>query len=210
MKPKFRAAALLLAATMALGSTTALAADKKENTIYSLNGATVTFAESSTEKMTVTYGNGLTDGTQYLILMVKGTPNENTTVTDNGTLNTTDVSYTINENTILFIDQVTATDGKIEFTVYPSSMQDSVILITSTDGTMIAAIVDAAVVLGDLNNDGKINSTDAVLFNKYLAKIDNLDATAMSAADINGDNKVNSADVVILNRYLAKLITTLG
>jgi len=55
--------------------------------------------------------------------------------------------------------------------------------------------------LGDLDRNGKVNTWDAVLFERYLAgwnvSIDLL------AADINGDGNVTTWDAILLERYLA-------
>ncbi len=56
---------------------------------------------------------------------------------------------------------------------------------------------------GDVNVDGKINSTDAVLMARKLAKWE-IKTFAENAADINNDQKFNSTDAVLLKRYLAK------
>ena len=60
-----------------------------------------------------------------------------------------------------------------------------------------------AVLVGDVNGDGKVNGADSGLLNRYTsgwegyeAKIKNTDA-----ADVNGDGKVNGADSGILSRY---------
>ena len=65
--------------------------------------------------------------------------------------------------------------------------------------------------IGDVNGDKKINSTDAVLLKRYLAKWDissqlQYENTALIevAGDVNQDGKVVSTDAVLLSRYLAK------
>lgn len=57
--------------------------------------------------------------------------------------------------------------------------------------------------IGDVNNDGKVNGADAGILSRYVAgwsgyadKIKN-----MVAADINKDGKVNGADAGMLSRY---------
>ncbi|ODM27792.1 carbohydrate-binding protein [Clostridium sp. Bc-iso-3] len=61
---------------------------------------------------------------------------------------------------------------------------------------------------GDLNGDGKVNSTDSTLLSRYILKI--IDTFPIEngdkAADLNGDGKVNSTDYNILKRYLLKII----
>lgn len=48
---------------------------------------------------------------------------------------------------------------------------------------------------GDINADGKVNSSDALLVLQYaVGKIKNID----SSADVNGDGKINSTDALII------------
>lgn len=55
---------------------------------------------------------------------------------------------------------------------------------------------------GDLNGDGKINTTDVVLLRRYILNVDGTKINA-NAANVNDDGKVNSADVILLRRYIA-------
>lgn len=55
---------------------------------------------------------------------------------------------------------------------------------------------------GDLNNDGKINTTDVILLRRFIAggyavKVNEY------AADVNEDGKKNTTDVILLRRYIA-------
>lgn len=80
-------------------------------------------------------------------------------------------------------------------------------------GAPIAAITttvqirvgEGTVTWGDVNGDGKVNSTDAVLILRYAAQLGVDIDTA--AADVNGDGKINSTDAVLVLRYAAQLIT---
>ena len=60
--------------------------------------------------------------------------------------------------------------------------------------------------IGDANNDGKVNAQDRVILSRYLAKWPGYENQIVSKAsmDINNDGKVNAQDRVILSRYLAK------
>lgn len=61
---------------------------------------------------------------------------------------------------------------------------------------------------GDLNDDGFVNTKDAVLLAQYLA---NWEITVnLDAADCNADGTVNSKDAVLLAQYLARWDVTLG
>ena len=52
--------------------------------------------------------------------------------------------------------------------------------------------------IGDVNNDGKINSMDYVLIRKSIMKQVNLSDTQIKAADLNTDGKVTTQDYVLL------------
>lgn len=64
----------------------------------------------------------------------------------------------------------------------------------------------AAVNLGDVNGDGKINSLDAARILKYDAGIAVLAEDELAAADVNGDGKINSLDAARILKYDAGLI----
>lgn len=55
---------------------------------------------------------------------------------------------------------------------------------------------------GDVNEDGTVNTKDAVLLFRYIAGW-NVDVDS-AALDTNGDNKINTKDAVQLFRYIAK------
>lgn len=53
--------------------------------------------------------------------------------------------------------------------------------------------------IGDVNNDGKVNSEDATLVMRYAMGIGELENLA--AGDVNGDGEVNMADALLIFRY---------
>ncbi len=59
--------------------------------------------------------------------------------------------------------------------------------------------------LGDVNGDGKINSTDARLALRAAAKLETLTALQETLADISGDGKVRSGDARTILRIAARL-----
>ena len=199
MKKILRLTALLLALVMCLGMT-ALAADPISNdtmTVTGKDGSTVTFDSSDASKVNVTYtGSGIQNGEHYLVLVVKG---EQT-------------SFEINEDTILYIDQATATaDGSISFTVYPSDVQDSVILIYGTDvggtGTneLIAAIIEAKYIIGDVDADGYVTASDAAVILRVVAGMETLTDTQEAAANVDTDTQVTASDAAKILRVVAGL-----
>lgn len=62
--------------------------------------------------------------------------------------------------------------------------------------------------LGDVNGDGKINATDALLVLRSFAKKITLTSEQTLRADVNRDNKVNATDALKILRYFAKKITS--
>lgn len=79
-----------------------------------------------------------------------------------------------------------------------------------------AVIVVAAMILpaafaaqniyGDVNGDGKINSSDALMVLQSNVGLKKLNKNQKTAADVNGDDKVNSADALyILNYAVGKI-----
>ncbi|MCC8015703.1 MAG: glycoside hydrolase family 88 protein [Eubacterium sp.] len=68
--------------------------------------------------------------------------------------------------------------------------------------------VENPVVLGDVNDDGIINSADATRILLYYAQRIELNETALKAADVNGDGAVNSADATRILLYYAQRISS--
>ena len=52
--------------------------------------------------------------------------------------------------------------------------------------------------LGDVNQDGKINSNDALAILQYSTGAKTLSANQLKAGDLNKDGKVNSNDALIV------------
>ena len=85
-----------------------------------------------------------------------------------------------------------------------------------TDGYLSDAIVKnvtiekPAYVLGDVNEDGKINMTDVNRLFRYTTRKEiSLTEAQLAAADVTGDGKVNITDVNRLFKFVTKQITTL-
>ena len=62
--------------------------------------------------------------------------------------------------------------------------------------------------LGDVNNDGKINSSDALLILQSAVGKITLSATQTLAADVNKDGKINSSDAFKVLQYAVGKITS--
>lgn len=60
--------------------------------------------------------------------------------------------------------------------------------------------------VGDINNDGVVDSGDAIEVLRHNAKIITLSGAQFILADVNGDNKVDSNDAILILKYNAKTI----
>lgn len=204
MKRTLRITALLLALLLTF-TVSAMAADglptknEKAQILNIVPDATVTFAsaEEDEEKIIVTYTNetAITEGSYYLVLALSGD------------------GSAINKDTILYINQVTgSSDHSISFEVYPSSLKDSVILITGSTVTITegkvglqVALIDVLYILGDVDGNGLVNVGDATLLLRYLASLEPASKVDMDAANVDGNTLVNVGDATKLLRALAGL-----
>jgi len=71
----------------------------------------------------------------------------------------------------------------------------------------IALFTEQCYTLGDVNEDGAVNSLDAAYVLRYDAELISLDYKQLWAADVNGDGIVNSLDAAWILRFDAELIT---
>ena len=62
-------------------------------------------------------------------------------------------------------------------------------------------------ILGDVNNDGKVNIKDATMVQKAAAKMIALTDAENIRADVNSDNKTNIKDATAIQKYVAKIET---
>lgn len=65
-----------------------------------------------------------------------------------------------------------------------------------------------SVLIGDVDKNGKINTTDARKLLQYAAGIITADALDIEAADVNADGKINTTDARGILRFAAGLITS--
>jgi len=70
------------------------------------------------------------------------------------------------------------------------------------DGTVTIEGVQQ-IVLGDVNEDGKVNARDITLLKKFIAGTASADQLNVANGDINGDGKHNARDITAMKRYIA-------
>ncbi|MBQ3195487.1 MAG: 5'-nucleotidase C-terminal domain-containing protein [Clostridia bacterium] len=71
----------------------------------------------------------------------------------------------------------------------------------------ITLFTELVYTLGDINDDGLINSLDAAQILRFDAELISLAGASLAAADVNGDGTVNSLDASLILKYDASLIT---
>lgn len=202
MKKIFRVLALVTVLTMmmsavALAANTVVDGDKATVELIEGFGSAAEWKENG-EKLdvTVTSNSLKASDNYYLVLVIKSADGEN---------------YEITEDNILYIDQIAAANGVVEFSVYPSAMKDSIILITGvteagTAGQVKAAIIKGKYVLGDVNDDGYINADDALLILRHAAGYITLTDNEVLAANAQNDAYINADDALLILRYAAGFI----
>lgn len=207
---------LLAAALTALLCVSALAADSEVKIITGNDiltpktaaGDTITAENgkyTNAVQFDLTATQGLTSGSQYLVLMLK-VAGENTVPTA--------------EN-IYYINQKAAADGKLAFTneggdsVYPMDLVNGTYSIYIVgDGKRFDATkadasftYDAGYTLGDVDGDGKWTANDAlytlqIAVNKTTLKIDNVDVPVTdamrAAANADKDKYVTANDALLI------------
>lgn len=204
---KRKLSALLLAALLLVSlSMTALAADPPAYGAYNIkaeSGYTLMpdgaadggfYANASAFTLSCPAG---TSGEQTLVLLLAG--DSRVPTADN----------------LQYIDQQ-AGEGSISFTLKPKELTAgtsySVYLSTTSKAvTKVASFQygeKPAYTLGDVNNDGKINSTDALLVLQYAVNTVSLDSAQQMAADVNRDGKINSTDALLILQYAVNIIKT--
>ena len=153
-----------------------------------VDGQEVSGYFSGAEKLTVTYSDAVS-GAQYLLLVM----NRNTP--------------TPQAADIVYIDQKAADSSGVSFTAFPSSLNKGTYYIylssDAADGlgkdglTLIGSFKNyVPYKLGDVNDDSKVNSTDALWILQAAAEKRNLTPTQTLAADVKIDGKVNATDAL--------------
>lgn len=106
-----------------------------------------------------------------------------------------------------FDESIISFDGKTITALKPGYTK----LILRCEGTMFEETVYVSVGGGprkaDINGDGRINSTDALMALQHSVQTVTLEGDALAAADVNKDSNVNSMDALIMLRISTEKVT---
>ena len=160
--------------------------------------------ESSPFTLEMTLNDGYHSGNWY-DLAVTGTAGD-------VSLMQTDAGYVLKSNTLSEF-QVTANDGEwVRERNYDLASLGSVLIFENDDksiglaadldqnGTYETVLHDSA--SGDVNNDGVLNISDVVLFQKWLLAVPDVRLSNWESADMNNDNQLNAFDLCLLKKTL--------
>ena len=201
---KRRLLALLLAVlTLTMLTAAAFAEDTEVLGVYNVTGPlTVTngtkdggfYAGADTFELNCT---GLT-GEYSLVLLLEG---------DNKVPTSSNIQY---------IDQLTVeNDGTAKFTLRPKALTEGTynVYISTTDKALkkVASFKYGEkpdVVLGDVDGDGKIKTTDALLVLQHVSETITLEGNEFVAADVDKDGVIKTTDALLILQYVAENISS--
>lgn len=207
-------AGVVLAAALSIG---ALAADEPvKGGIYNISGTGATLTPQTEDETAIPVGKdgntegyyanavrmgveatGLEKGKQYLLLVLSG-------------------EGAPTEGNIAYIDQAAAgADGSISFNAYPSALTTGTYRVYIVGGSRAFSAgpaatfqVDQKYTLGDVDNNGKIDSADALLVLQHAVDQITLTETQQLAANVVKDANIDSADALKILQYAVDLITS--
>ena len=114
---------------------------------------------------------------------------------------------------IQYIDQVTVTDGAAKFTLKPKALKEGTyyIFVSTTDEALkvVATFKYGTrpdVVLGDVDGDEKIKTTDALLVLQHVSETITLKGNEFVAADVDKDGAIKTTDALLILQYVAENI----
>ena len=211
--------AILCVGTLAAEADTSGVYDVKTSADYTLTPQTAGKSDISASSVTINnaekqfYANAerftltgpISDtGNQNLVFALKG---------DTAALGTNTTIPT--ENNIVYIDQKAADGSAVTFSIYPSALESGVtygiyVVGTSTSYTKVASFsYYAPYVLGDVNSDGKIDTSDALLVLQYAAeKVELTDTQKLSADVAVQKGKIDTSDALRILQYAAEKISS--
>ena len=96
-------------------------------------------------------------------------------------------------------------------------MKKTIILITiilaiifGTNLMHLEVFAVGSTVIGDINLDGEVSTTDIIQLKKHMVEIITLTEQAVQNADVNLNGKVESTDLILMKQYLVNIITSFG
>lgn len=134
-------------------------------------------------------------------------PVTSSTTTTKQTTTTTTNTTTTTAKTTSDIATTSATD-KATSTAESSVSATGTVSTTSVSATS-CSVIAGSILYGDVNLDGRVDITDAVLLNKAVAGAVSLDSTAQKNADCDANDETGANDAILLLQFLVHIINSL-
>ena len=96
-----------------------------------------------------------------------------------------------------------------EAPVTDTTTTETTVITNDTTASQTAVAPDSNALYGDINMDGSITLSDAVMLNKKVADTVSLSDAALRNADCNLDGEVNGSDAIILMKFLTRILSSL-
>lgn len=119
------------------------------------------------------------------------------------------------EGNIQYIDQTSVEAGKVTFILKPKALTEGTynVYISTTDKALkkVASFKYGEkpdVVLGDVDGDGKIKTTDALLVLQHVSETITLEGNEFVAADVDKDGVIKTTDALLILQYVAENISS--
>ena len=142
----------------------------------------------------------LTENQQYLLLVLKGGADGSAPGVPTA-------------DNIAYIDQMAATETSVSFTAYPKELTKGKYYVYLVGGgtafaqSQVASFeYDKKYTLGDVDDNGVIDATDALLTLQHAAKLSTLQGRDFLAADVDKNQVVDGTDALMILQRAAKLI----
>lgn len=142
----------------------------------------------------------LTENQQYLLLVLKGGADGSAPGVPTA-------------DNIAYIDQMAATETGVDFTAYPKELTKGTYYVYLVGGgtafadSQVASFeYDKKYTLGDVNDDGSIDTTDALITLRHAVKLRLLTGVEFLAGDVNVDGAVDTTDALMILRRAVKLV----
>ena len=175
----------------------------QQGTDYAVNGSQFRFNRS--------YLETLTEGKHTLHVTFATCPDVVLTIQVLGQSGTTETTVTTEETTTT---ETETTSSAADTTSETASSENTTETVASTTETTAQTTASSSEVLGqvlygDVNLDGRVDITDAVLLNKATAGVVTLNDTARQNADCDADGMTDTNDATVLLRFLVQIINNL-
>ncbi len=179
---------------------------------------TTTVATTTTEPVTTTVTTTTTEPVTTIVATTTTEPVTTVTTTTTEPVTTTvtttttkPVTTTVTTTTTEPVTTVTTTTTEPVTTVTTTTTEPVTTTVTTTTAKPVTTAVTTTKPtenksLGDMNNDGAVDSKDAVIVLKAYAEqlATNKVTVDVSIGDVNGDKKVDSKDAVLILKYYAE------